>query len=86
MHAINIIIIHCTHYVFLNTKSLLICSLHIQFIVSKSKVNFVPCDSVFDVIFLKTMYNKTLLLVLVFVMSRIIKVSVSFTSLGLWLI
>ena len=86
MAIIIIIIIYYPHYVFLQTKSLLICSLHIQFIVSKSKVNFVPCDSVLDIIFLKTMYNKTLILILVFVMSGIIKVSVSFTSLGLLLI
>ena len=81
-HGNNNIIIHCTHYIFLVAKSLLLCSLHVQCIVSKRNLNLIACNSVFDVIFFKTMYNKTLL-VLVFVMSRIIKVSVSVISFSL---
>ena len=38
----------------------IICRLHAQYMISNSKINSVPCDSVFVIIFLKTMYNKTI--------------------------
>ena len=59
--------------------------MHAQCMISKSNVKLGPCDGIFVVIYFKTMYKKTILLDLVFVISGIIEVSVSVISLGPWL-
>ena len=53
--------------------------------ISNVQCKVCSVQAVFVVIFFKTMYNKTIILGLVLVISYIIKVLVSVISLALWL-